>query len=71
MFSIIKKRVAYCWEWICIMFGFGLGVFLTLVGVVGFFMSDKPFSGCFEFMLYGPIIIFIVYKIMLKKRLAT
>jgi len=67
----IKKRIIFYWEWVCTIFGVGFGVFLTLIGVIGFFMSEHPLEGCFEFAIYGPIIIFVVIKTIQPSRHIT
>lgn len=67
-----KQRIIFYWELVCFMFAIVSGVFLTLVGVIGFFFSEDPLKGCFEFALYGPIIIFIAIKVIKpSKSIAT
>ena len=66
----LKKRIIFYWEWFCRIFTIGLGILLTLVGIIGFIASEHPLEGCFEFALYGPIIIFAAIK-MIKPSVLT
>jgi hypothetical protein len=64
----VLQIISLCWEYVCIGTGLLIGLCVTLVGVVGILTSKHPESGCCEFVLYGPIIIFLIIYYSIPKK---
>ncbi len=57
-----------CLDYVCMGVVILVGLFVSLIGGVGVFASKHPENGCFEFILYGPLIIFFAFYYLNPKK---